>query len=247
MLKMNTLTSKVAITLFSIFALTFNSYGQTIKDNATSPRNWALLETEIAPNSYGSPVITRVGGSGACIDNTADIQSEATFSISVPGLNNPVYTWSVVGDLELVRFTGNQATVRFKKRSVTGANKPGKLVVNYEGTTSTEVTVPYSYQKCCPVDGVEVCETTSGTTTYIDVDEHAGQASVNLAQKFAHTYEIVGPACINDGETVTYSIAPLVSSYEAQDGYKWEQVQSDGGFNLVTSSAYTSLDNSSLL
>jgi hypothetical protein len=126
MLKMNTLTSKVAVTLFSIVALTFNSYGQTpdnIRDNATGlekPRNWALLETEIAPNSYGNPVISRVGGSGACIDNTADIQSEATFSISVPGLNNPVYTWSTVGDLELVRFTGNQATVRFKKRSVTG-------------------------------------------------------------------------------------------------------------------------------
>ncbi|HTF80762.1 MAG TPA: hypothetical protein VL947_03520, partial [Cytophagales bacterium] len=252
MLKIKFLAFKASVTLLSFFALAPSSFGQTtIRNNATAPpRDWTVIQTDISPASYGAPVITRVGGGNACIDNTNDIQSQATFSVSIPNLNNPSYTWSVLGDLELVSFSGNQATVRFKKRAATGLNRPGKLVVDYTGTTSTQVSIPYTYQNCdCTPTPTcsKTCTTTSGTTTYTDVNPQKGQASVNLVQKFVHNYSIVGPRCIAVGDTLTYSIAPLVSSYIAGDGYHWMQVAAAGsGFSPLNLPGYTSLDNSSI-
>jgi len=253
MLNIKSLTSKVAVTLFSFFSLAQNSYGQVISNNATdpvNPRDWSVLQTDKTVASYGTPLITRTTGTttSACLDNTNNIQTQATFSISVPGLGNPVYTWSVVGGIEFVgASTGNTVTVRPKLVPPYGSYLPGKLIVDYTGTTSTTVIVPYTYQDCvCNVGGTTTCTTKSASTSYTVVTPQKGQASVNLVQKFLHTYKIVGPRCIAVGDTLTYSIAPLVSSYLAGDGYKWTQVAPTGGFTKVSNAAYNSLDNSSI-
>jgi hypothetical protein len=251
MLRFNILARK-ATKLSTILALCANSiYAQTpsvIDDNAITPINRAILVT-VKEAGAGTPLISRTTGSAtsACLENTGGAQQPATFSLAVSGIagvTSTTYTWRVKGGLQITS-AANAQTVTVKPILVNGKNVPGKLYVDY--VVNSTVLVPWTSQNCNTCNGVTSCTPTSGTTSYSKSE--TGTASVNLAQKFniatVNSLQIVGPRCIGLNEDYTYSIAPIVSSYEASDGYNWKQTQSGGGFSLL-SNIYSSLDKSSI-
>lgn len=263
MLRFNILARK-ATKLSAILALCTNGvYAQTpIKDNTTKDgTNWAVMPSAaqqqpistslvvtVSPNSAGSPRIIRTLGtaSSACLDNSGTTGTGQTASfrvdLTIPTgmtVTSTSYAWKVNAENSLQITAGaNAQTVSVVPKRVNGKFLPGKLTVDY--TLTGTVSVPWTSQNCNTCNGVTTCTPTNGTTNYSQTLK--GQASVNLAQKFNistdNNIKIVGPRCIAYEEDYTYSIAPMVSSYEASDGYNWKQVVAAPSIGLALQQKY---------
>ncbi len=245
MIKINALARKAIILSSLTFLSTSILYAQTVRNNATSTtppdRDWSVLATDMSPNSFGSPTIVRTTGTStsACLDNTNDIQSPATFQLNVSGLSSVTYTWSLNpnGSLAFVAPSSTNTVSVIPVKTPAG-NLPGILTVTYRGVKDSSYSVTYTPDSC----GGPGKPRTVPITIQIP---KSGQASVNLVQKFTHDYPIIGNTCIAEGDSLTFSIAPIVSSYEAKDGYNWTKTTSFP-FTVFTGAGYSSLDNSSV-
>ena len=271
MLRFNILARKATKLSVLLGICTHIALAQTTINNNTvkNGTNWAIMPSAaqqqptstslvvtVAPNSVGKPTIVRTLGtaSSACLDNSGTTGTGQTASFRVDlviptgmTVTSTSYAWTVNAENSLQITAGTNAqTVSVVPKRVNGKFLPGKLTVDYVITGT--VAVPWTSQNCNTCNSVTTCTPTSGTTNYAQTLK--GQASVNLAQKFNistdNNIKIVGPRCITYNEDYTYSIAPMVSSYEASDGYHWKQVVASGVGLALQQNIYTSLDNSSI-
>lgn len=167
------------------------------------------------PGSYGSPTVSSSGD--ACLTYTAGVADTRVYSFSGVPLNTPTYTWSVQGGLAIVgSATGATVTVK----AAPGSKRPypkGRLTLFYKGTIDS--IIPLTSCAWCngnpPQPAYQLIKVPKSGTIYIDT-----------YQKFDHSEQILGPACVSVYDSVQYSIRDLLTGNPNEsigsDTYFWK-------------------------
>jgi len=128
-------------------------------------------------------------------------------------------SWGVLGGIDIV---SGQTTSTVTVRPKTGINYATQYSKYAKGRLSVTCTVEYIFTYVV----VDPCGIKPDTTiTYPYRVNYSTQ--IEIRKEFADLTgnEIVGPECVKSGQTVTYSVAPWVSTYDLNvvgfDDYRW--------------------------